>query len=213
MHAKSAWLRSEPVPTESTTRRRGPYKKSARVKAEILEKAEEAFAQRGFTGTSVREIALAVGMTQQGLSHHFASKEALLMAVLQHRDELAVDQYKGRGLSAIEILRAIVEDNLAKPGLIQLTMILTAEAIDPEHPAHEYFVERFERARAIFESLLRWAQGRGEVRDDIDAAELAAFVVASFEGLQIQWLVDPRFDLERAFDTVVRVLVPVGDTV
>ena len=65
---------------------RGPYAKSARIRADVIEKATEAFAERGFTGTSMREIALAVGMTQQVLSHHFPSKGALIEAVLAHRD-------------------------------------------------------------------------------------------------------------------------------
>lgn len=187
---------------------RGPYKKSARVKAEILEKATEAFAQRGFTGTSVREIAKAVGMTQQGLSHHFPTKEALLLAVLQRRDELALDQYRDRGMSATDILRAIIQDNLTKPGIVQLTTTLASEAIDPDHPAHEFFTEHFTAARQVFATLLRWGQRRGEIRDDLDAEELAPIVVAVYEGLQLQWMIDPELDLELAFEPLIRVLAP-----
>lgn len=187
---------------------RGPYKKSARVKAEILEKATEAFAQRGFTGTSVREIAKAVGMTQQGLSHHFPTKEALLLAVLQRRDELALDQYRDRGMSATDILRAIIQDNLTNPGIVQLTATLASEAIDPDHPAHEFFTEHFTAARQVFATLLRWGQRRGEIRDDLDAEELAPIVVAVYEGLQLQWMIDPELDLELAFEPLIRVLAP-----
>ena len=187
---------------------RGPYKKSARVKAEILEKATEAFAQRGFTGTSVREIAKAVGMTQQGLSHHFPTKEALLLAVLQRRDELALDQYRDRGMSATDILRAIIQDNLTKPDIVQLTTTLASEAIDPDHPAHEFFTEHFAAARQVFATLLRWGQRRGEIRDDLDAEELAPIVVAVYEGLQLQWMIDPELDLELAFEPLIRVLAP-----
>lgn len=187
---------------------RGPYKKSARVKAEILEKATEAFAQRGFTGTSVREIAKAVGMTQQGLSHHFPTKEALLLAVLQRRDELALDQYRDRGMSATDILRAIIQDNLTKPGIVQLTTTLASEAIDPDHPAHEFFTEHFTAARQVFATLLRWGQRRGEIRDDLDAEELAPIVVAVYEGLQLQWMIAPELDLELAFEPLIRVLAP-----
>ena len=68
----------------------------------------------------MREIALAVGMSQQGLSYHFPNKETLLEAVLKRRDELAVDHYRAAGLSVLDTLRAVVQDNLSKPGLVRL---------------------------------------------------------------------------------------------
>jgi AcrR family transcriptional regulator len=50
----------------------------------ILDRASEAFAAEGFA-LSTREIALRCGVTQALLYKHFASKEALVEAVLQHR--------------------------------------------------------------------------------------------------------------------------------
>jgi AcrR family transcriptional regulator len=187
---------------------RGPYAKSARIKADILDKAAEAFAQRGFTGTSMREIAMAVGMTQQGLTHHFPTKDVLLEAVLQRRDEIAVDQYRAAGLSVMDTLRAVVQDNLTKPGLVRLTATLATEAIDPDHPAHGFFDEHFAKAREVFTALLARGQKQGEVRDDLPAEELAAVVVATYDGLQLQWMIDPEIDLAARFESVVRLLEP-----
>jgi AcrR family transcriptional regulator len=189
---------------------RGPYAKSARVKAEILDKAADAFAQRGFTGTSIREIALAVGMTQQGLTHHFPTKDALLEAVLQRRDEIAVDHYRAAGLSVMDTLRAVVQDNLTKPGLVRLTATLASEAIDPDHPAHAFFEEHFAKARDVFTTLLQRGQKLGEVRADLPAEGLAAVLLSTYEGLQLQWMIDPEFDLAARFETVIRMLEPPG---
>jgi AcrR family transcriptional regulator len=188
---------------------RGPYAKTARIRAEILDRATEAFAQRGFTSTSMREIAMAVGMTQQGITHHFPSKEALLGAVLQRRDDLAVEQYRKAGLGVLDILRAVVQDNLSKPGLLLLTTTLEAEAINPAHPAHHFFQEHFAKAREVFTTLLRKGQASGEVRDDIPAEQLATTLVAVYEGLQLQWQMGPDLDLTASFETVLRMMEPV----
>jgi AcrR family transcriptional regulator len=176
----------------------------------VIEKATEAFAERGYTGTSMREIAMAIGMTQQGLSHHFPSKSALLEAVLEHRDQSGVELYSSLELSVVDTLRAIVRDVAANPALIRLTMTLSAEAISPSHPAHTFFREHFAGARSVFQKLLRRGQLSGEVRDDLPAEELAVLAVAVFEGLQLQWLTGPDVDIEASLETLIRVVAPAG---
>lgn len=49
----------------------------------ILDAAEALFAQRGFAGVSVREIAGQVGLNQASIYNHFPSKQALYEAVLE----------------------------------------------------------------------------------------------------------------------------------
>lgn len=193
---------------ETASKVRGPYAKSARIRAEVIEKAIAAFAERGFTGTSMREIALAVGMTQQGLSHHFPSKEALLEAVLAHRDATGVEHHKAAHRSVMGTLRAIVEENSSSPGLVQLSVMLAAEAITPSHPAHEFFQEHWSGAREVFTRLLARGQAEGEVRTDLPAEELAVVLVGLFEGIQLQWLANPAISLTGTFETALRLLAP-----
>ena len=62
---------------------------------QVLEAAARLFAERGFAGTSMRDIAKAVGMLPGSLYYHFPSKSALLLAVYGEgitRITLAVDQ-------------------------------------------------------------------------------------------------------------------------
>jgi AcrR family transcriptional regulator len=49
----------------------------------ILDTAEALFAERGFAGTAVRDIAAAVDLTAASLYNHFAGKDALYAAVLE----------------------------------------------------------------------------------------------------------------------------------
>lgn len=63
-----------------TTRRSG-----SETKAEILRVALEQFTERGYDGTSIRDIAEALGITKSSLYYHFANKEAIVRALLDGR--------------------------------------------------------------------------------------------------------------------------------
>ena len=59
-------------------RRRG-----ATARDEILDAAAELFTTRGYSGTSTRMIAEAVGIRQASLYHHFKTKDDILESLLQ----------------------------------------------------------------------------------------------------------------------------------
>src|SRR5436190_82920 len=72
--------------------------------------AVPAFAERGFAGTSVRELAAAAGVTNASLLHHYPSKEALYGAVLSRiADSLAVWSEPPPGEGAEEAVLAFVD--------------------------------------------------------------------------------------------------------
>lgn len=51
----------------------------------ILDVAEQLFSERGFDGTSVRDIAGKAGVNLAMISYYFGSKEKLLVALIAHR--------------------------------------------------------------------------------------------------------------------------------
>jgi AcrR family transcriptional regulator len=60
-----------------------PRKEAQRdTRGDILARALDLFSERGFYGTSTRDIARAVGVRESALYHHFPSKEAILAALL-----------------------------------------------------------------------------------------------------------------------------------
>jgi AcrR family transcriptional regulator len=58
---------------------------AAQTRDEILRVALELFTQKGFEGTSVRDIATALGITQSSLYYHFASKDDIVATLMTGR--------------------------------------------------------------------------------------------------------------------------------
>ena len=68
---------SSPLPTKAATRERAPTASRVRKERDILQHAEIQFAQFGFQGASLENIAVAAGISRHNLLYYFPSKEAL----------------------------------------------------------------------------------------------------------------------------------------
>jgi AcrR family transcriptional regulator len=69
---------------------------AAERRARIVAAALEAFASRGYEGTSMGEIAAAAGVTRTVLYDHFTSKQALFLTLLEEQNEELIDHVAGR---------------------------------------------------------------------------------------------------------------------
>lgn len=83
--------------TDTGTRRRGPRPGTPRGprmtraarEQQLLDVAEQVFAESGYTDTTMEQIAARAGITKPVIYDHFGSKERLLSAVVERaRDEL-----------------------------------------------------------------------------------------------------------------------------
>jgi len=168
----------------------GGYLKGRIRREDILAAAVAVYAEAGYHGSSLREVARRAGLTHAGLLYYFPSKEALLAAVLERRDEqdeVAVPP----GLEAFRALVALAEHNVRHPGIVDLYSRLAAEAVADDHPAHEYFARHYRMARDYCVESCRVLAVRGELREGVDPELAGLGLVAVMDGLQVQWLSDP----------------------
>lgn len=171
------------------------YAKGVAKREEILRTALDVIARTGYRRTSVRELATAVGLSQAGLLHYFASKEELFAAVLRKRDEVDRAATLDRGGTAVAGLVEVVRHNADVPGLVQLHAQFSVEAGHPAHPAHADVVERYRRLRELLAGEIRERQAACEVPAQLDPAGTAVLLLAAADGLQTQWLLDPTLDM------------------
>lgn len=177
--------------------------RSEERRAEIVRAALEVIAERGYRGASMGAVAERVGLTQQGLLHYFPTKDALLVAVLQERDQWdAVPDTQWR----VDLLASLVEYNAMRPAIIQTFSALLGESVTEGHPAREYFTERYTRVRASMAEVLRAEYG-DRLPNGLTPERTAPLLVAVMDGLQYQWLLDPEsVDMPGAFRDFLRLL-------
>ncbi|GAB3646812.1 TetR/AcrR family transcriptional regulator [Glycomyces tarimensis] len=197
-----------PAPISSSGVKHGARGQARRE--EILRAAIEVIAERGFRGSSLAAVADKVGLTQQGLLHYFPTKDELLIAVLKQRDEWDT----GGEPEAVEQtwrmpnLDSLVQANAARPELIRTFSALLGESVTEDHPAGDYFRDRYRSARHDMESVLRREWGE-RTPSGLTPAEAAPLLVAIMDGLQFQWLHEPEaVDLVDAYRAFVRLLDP-----
>ena len=189
--------------------RRGVYTKTPQRRREIVQAAAAVFAASGYSGGSLRQVAKDIDVSVTSVMHHFPSKELLLQAVLDHADAEAgriVDVDPARDGFAATVVR-FAEDGRRHPHLLRLLAVLSSEASAPDHPAHGWFVERYRR---VEDAVAQWAalDPRLDLTSGSDAARvLARRVVAVWDGLQLQWLLTPDFDLVDELGATVEALV------
>jgi AcrR family transcriptional regulator len=199
---------------QKQTRARGPYAKSAQRSSEILDAATTVFAAHGYRGGSLRDIARQLDLSLTSIVHHFGTKYELLEAVLERADHTT----SGKG--AFDFDAACAEDgvaqatldrvrsNLESPELLRLFAILSAESSAPTHPAHDWFVERYRRKTEEMALAFTFDQAQGRVNPDRDPHLLSRLLIGTWDGIQLQWLIDPSHDMNTAMKAFFEWAIP-----
>ncbi|MCT8160037.1 TetR/AcrR family transcriptional regulator [Pseudoruegeria sp. SHC-113] len=82
--------------TPEKQRQRAPSQRALQTRARIFDAAEQLFAERGFDGASIRDIAREAGVQGALVNHHGGSKEALFHAVVERRAETLAQRRRAR---------------------------------------------------------------------------------------------------------------------
>lgn len=186
--------------------RRGSYAKGVARRGEILESALDVIGRKGYQNTSLKQIAEVVGVTPAALLHYFGSKEELFTEVLRTRDEHDLDT--PQPVDPVDAKAAFVDvirRNAEVPGVVELFSRLAVDAVDPEHPAHRYFLDRSERLR---ESIAVAFERDEQRRATLDPDTMARVIQAVSDGLQLQWMIDPTVDMPGIIESLMDVLYP-----
>ncbi|MEV4019691.1 TetR/AcrR family transcriptional regulator [Nonomuraea angiospora] len=197
------------------TRARGRYAKSAQRSSEIIEAATIVFATHGYRGGSLRDISRELNLSLTSIVHHFGTKYELLEAVLERADQTVGTGFAAFDFEADCVERGVapaamerVRSNLERPELLRLLAILAAESSAPEHPAHDWFIDRYRRKTESLAKAFAFDQTKGRIDKTHDPRVLSRLLIGTWDGMQLQWLTDPSTDMVRAMRTFFEWAIP-----
>jgi TetR/AcrR family transcriptional regulator len=142
------------------------------LRAKLLKLAEQMFAERGFDGVSLRDLADEAGLTPAMIHYYFKNKDGLYAAML--------DDVTGRLLEQVETAAAIGANEdpfksfmdiasktvLAEPWAVSLIM---RDVLLQPGPLRDRFIENYaSKVLALMADVIIEGKKKGEIRSDLD---------------------------------------------
>ncbi len=149
--------------------------------AELIDIAAELFAQRGYTGTTVRDIAEAAGMLSGSLYHHFDSKEDTIDEILSRFIGEQLSTYHEiveRGAPPSETLKELIDASLASIDRHRhaIAIYQNEASFLIQIPRMSYLAEVAIRFEDVWTSTLKRGVESGDFRDDINVPFTYRFI-------------------------------------
>lgn len=130
----------------------------------MIDEARALFAERGFYGVSIAQIAAELGLTKQALLHHFGTKERLYGQVLEQIAQQLIGLQHGLDTSASPAQRlqdwlvAMISDT---PQRVERSRLLMREILDNQVRAEQagawYLKPFLEEFAGLLSSVTGWA--------------------------------------------------------
>ena len=177
--------------TKSTTR-------GDRRRRDLLDAAFALIGEKGFEGLRTREIAARAGVNIAMLHYYFGTKEALLVALVDHvRDTFNAPRRRSRPTSKSGPVK-LRSDFADSWSVLQANPHLTTVLIELSLRARRDAAAR-KALRSLLTSwtqrmevLMRRGMSAGELRNDLDARAAAVVITSFFIGASLQLGVNPR---------------------
>jgi AcrR family transcriptional regulator len=160
------------------------------TRARLLAATIDCLVEHGYAGTTTQRVQDRAGLSRGALLHHFASKEALLVAAVSHVADAQISAVRaeatGGATSEVELLHHVMSGPLFLAGL----ELWQAARTDPALRAALLPAERRVGAavRELMDELFPRSHGR---RIDVDG------LLALYRGLALTSVLRPDPDLDR----------------
>jgi len=192
----------------------GIERKPQGSKYRIVDAAYQILAEKGYDATTFKEVARLAEAAQGLIHYYFGSKDRLLLEVLKEASE--------RTRREMRRVVAALPEGRPRRGMSVLTLQKERVNRQPEwyRLRYELFalgMRKPELMPDVGELLARGRTGIEEVlgrlagKDIADQEALSAVMLAAFDGLALQKLVDPDFDLDGAYRVLDRMIGAVVD--
>ena len=171
------------MPTETVKKR--PYRKSSETKEIIFDKALAIMSEKGFQGTTVREICAEANIPVGTFYNCYKSKVDILRVIYDSGDHYMQNAVKADsdGATAMEKLHSFVK-HYAR--LNENTGIDTMRVL--YYPSNEWFSHR-RPMQTMLEEIVCEGQAADEIRTDMKPGEIVDFIFDIVRGVCYDWCI------------------------
>jgi AcrR family transcriptional regulator len=152
---------------------------------QIMEAAEELFAEKGFDGTSVRDIADEAGVNLAMISYYFGSKEKLMESLFKYRGESIKLQLESmlenKELNSLQKVFGLIDNYVVRIMKQQcFHKILSREQmVDMKGTTTQLILELKKMNQELVKKLIEEGQKRGEFKKSIDVPLMMATLIGT----------------------------------
>ena len=193
-----------------------PSAEQQKTKERIIAAASKVLAEKGYEATTLREISREAQAAPGLVHYYFGGKDELLVEVLQaagrrfhQRMERLVQQVPAEQ-SLEAFLTQLHERVELEPEVYRLryesfSLGLHNPLIEPR--VRERLAQRRDELGSVIAKVLENSEGTESAqRSSLDPTLLAALLLSIFDGLALQKIMDPTFDLEAAYHLLAQML-------
>ena len=155
----------------------------------VMAAAISVMSEKGYSGTSVQEVADRVGVLKGSLYHYFSSKEELLFRILDasHDESVAIaDAVAAMGLSPLDELKEyLTRQSLWYLKNVERANIFFTESRNLTGDRRDLVKQRGLQFEKHMRDLIAAAQEDGQIRSKVDVRLLTRFVIGSLNNIRL----------------------------
>jgi AcrR family transcriptional regulator len=180
--------RTPATPVQSIPGRR--QRRSADIRERLFRAALQLFAEKGFAETTVGDITEAADVGKGTFFNYFPSKDHILLAFGEMqlaKLQDAVDTARNTNEPMPQFLRSLgvrmTQEPTRNPAIIRALL----QAYLSTTPVREAMIDMQMRVHALHTQMIRLGQERGEIRNDLPAADIAHVFRQTIFGTLLIW--------------------------
>jgi AcrR family transcriptional regulator len=183
--------------------------KHEQKRGEILHAAIRCFARDGFRGASTTDICTEAGISPGHLYHYFASKQAIIEAMIDLGLAYAAERLE-KILAAPDVIEALLADIEEACLRLRPTQVLNMDGLAEaaRNPEFAKIIQRHTDAfRRLWADFLRRAQDQGRMDPGLDADTTANILIALIDGSRALPIRNPKLDVRQHVEHLRTMLV------
>lgn len=190
---------------------------AAVTREQLLKKALNVFSKKGYTATTLQDIAQEADVTRGAIYHHFGGKAELYNTLVREyadRGNQIMGQAVSEGGTLLDILRRVfirqlqvIEENREMRALMELYLFKTGSVPELEEGRQQQ-IEAGVGLVQMLSGIMSQGIEQGLLRSDVNPTEMARAYVAFQNGLINLWLTTPeQFSLKDSAESFAEILM------